>query len=233
MDHNSMTLVTAFIAGNVSFLSPCVLPMLPTYAAFLAGTGIKPIESTGDKWLFRYNALCFLSGFTVVFVVMGATASYFGQMFVDYQQIVRQSGAIFMVIMGFHVLGVLKVSLLQRDFRPLLVTTLRGPVGAFILGVTFTVGWTPCIGPILASILFYASTTATLSQGVLLLFVYAMGFCIPFLVLALLLDKYLYKVRSLYKWLPVVQQASGVILIVAGIIIYFDLMQKVLGVIWG
>ncbi|MBP2626969.1 MAG: cytochrome c biosis protein transrane region [Firmicutes bacterium] len=227
---NNITLITAFIAGVISFLSPCVLPVLPTYTAFLAGT--KTTDVMESKWGFLLNALCFLSGFTIVFVVMGATASYFGQVFLDYQDVIRQSGAVFMVIMGFHLLGFLEITALQREYRPLLTNTLHGPIGAFILGVAFTTGWTPCIGPILTSILVYASTTATLGQGALLLFVYAMGFCIPFLIVAFLLNKYLYKVRRLYKWLPFVQQSSGVVLIVAGIILYFDLMQKVLGVVY-
>lgn len=230
---NNLTLITVFIAGAVSFLSPCVLPVLPTYTAFLAGAGIKTTEVMKSRWGFLFNALCFLSGFTIVFVVMGATASYFGQIFLDYQEVIRQSGAVFMVLMGFHLFGFFKIPALQREYRPFLTSTLRGPIGAFILGVAFTAGWTPCIGPILASILVYASTTATLGQGALLLFVYAMGFCIPFLIMALLLNKYLYKVRSVYKWLPIVQRSSGVVLIVTGIIIYFDLMQKVLGVVWG
>jgi len=230
---NNITLITAFIAGVVSFLSPCVLPMLPTYTAFLAGTGTTTTTVMSNKWGFILNILCFLSGFIIVFVVMGATASYFGQVFLDYQQVIRQIGAFFMVIMGGHLLGLFQFTVLQREYRPLLTTTLGGPIGAFILGVAFTVGWTPCIGPILASILVYASTAATLGQGALLLFVYAVGFCVPFLLVALLLNKYLYKVRRVYKWLPVVQRASGIVLIVAGIIIYFDLMQKMLGIIWG
>jgi len=232
MDDN-ITLITAFIAGTVSFLSPCVLPVLPTYTAFLAGTGTKTTGVMKSKWGFLLNALCFLSGFTIVFVVMGATASYFGQVFLDYQEVIRQIGAVFMVIMGGQLLGIFQFTVLQREYRPLLTTTLSGPVGAFILGVAFTAGWTPCIGPILASILVYASTSATLGQGALLLFVYAMGFCMPFLIVALLLNKYLYKVRKIYRWLPLVQQASGVVLIIAGIVIYFDLMQKVLGMVWG
>ena len=230
---NNITLITAFIAGAVSFLSPCVLPVLPTYTAFLAGTGTNKTDVISNKWSFLLNALCFLGGFTLVFVMMGATASYFGQVFLDYQEVIRQTGAVFMVIMGGHLLGIFRVAVLQREYRPLLTTTLGGPIGAFVLGVAFTAGWTPCIGPILASILVYASTTATLGQGALLLFVYAMGFCVPFLIVALLLNKYLYKVKKLYKWLPFVQQASGVVLIAAGIIIYFDLMQKVLGAVWG
>jgi len=228
---NNITLITAFIAGTVSFLSPCVLPVLPTYTAFLAGTRVTDVMSS--QWRFILNALCFLSGFTLVFVVMGATASYFGQIFLDYQDVIRQSGAVFMIIMGGHLLGIIKVTALQREYRPLLATTLGGPIGAFILGVAFTAGWTPCSGPILASILVYASTTETLGQGALLLFAYAMGFCVPFLIVALLLNKYLYKVRKIYKWLPFVQRLSGVVLIIAGIIIYFDLTQKVLGIVWG
>lgn len=230
---NNMTLITAFIAGAVSFLSPCVLPVLPTYTAFLAGTGTNTTAVMNNKWGFLINALCFLSGFTIVFVVMGATASYFGQVFLDYQEVIRQGGAVFMVIMGGHLLGLFKFTVLQREYRPLLTTTLGGPIGAFILGVAFTAGWTPCIGPILASILVYASTTGTLGQGALLLFVYAMGFCVPFLIVALLLNNYLCKVRRLYKWLPVVQQLSGIVLIIVGIIIYFDWMQKILGAVWG
>jgi len=230
---NDITFITAFIAGAVSFLSPCVLPVLPTYTAFLAGTGTTTTNIMSNRWGFILNVLCFLSGFTIVFVVMGATASYFGQVFLDYQDAIRQTGAIFMVVMGAHLLGLFRMTVLQREYRPLLATTLGGPIGSFVLGVAFTAGWTPCIGPILASILIYASTAATLGQGALLLFVYAMGFCVPFLIVALVLNKYLCKVRRLYKWLPLVQQVSGVVLIVVGIIIYFDLMQRVLGTIWS
>jgi len=229
---DKVTLLTAFIAGGVSFVSPCVLPLLPTYTAFLAGTSSKTIDGITNRWKLLINALCFLSGFTIVFVVMGATASYFGQIFFDYQQMIRQFGAVFMVFMGIHLLGLLKVTILQREYRPLFVNTLRGPVGAFILGATFTAGWTPCIGPILSSILLYASTTETLQQGAFLLFIYSMGFCVPFLFMALLLNKYLHKMKKIYKWLPLVQQLSGFVLIMTGIILYFDLMQKMLGYIW-
>jgi len=231
--NDNITLIAAFIAGAISFLSPCVLPVLPTYTAFLAGEGTTTANTASNRSGFILNTLCFLSGFTIVFVLMGATASYFGQIFLDYQEVIRKSGALFMIIMGGHLLGVFRVAALQREYRPRLTTTLGGPVGAFILGVAFTAGWTPCIGPILTSILVYASTTATLGQGALLLFVYAMGFCSPFLIVALLLNKYLYKVRKIYKWLPLVQQISGAVLIMVGIIIYFDLMQKILGAVWG
>ncbi len=230
---NSITFISAFAAGLVSFLSPCVLPILPTYSAFLAGTGTASLPGARDKWRLLINAVFFLSGFTLIFVAMGATASYFGQVLSQYQGIIRRIGAIFMVLMGLHLLQVIRFSVLHREYRPFLANTFQGPGGAFILGIAFTVGWTPCIGPILASVLVYAGTTATLGQGVLLLLIYALGFSIPFLTIAVLLNKYVCQTRKLYKWLPLVQQASGVVLIITGMIMYFDLMQKGLGMIWN
>jgi cytochrome c-type biogenesis protein len=236
MDQNHVTLLTAFIAGFLSFLSPCVIPVLPTYTAFLTGAGRQGTgagSKEGDNWHFLLHASCFFCGFILVFVVMGATASYFGQVFLVYQQIIRQVGAFFMVLMGLHLLGVLKVSWLEREYRPLLTNTLQGPIGAFILGVAFTAGWTPCTGPILASILLYASVTTSLQEGALLLFVYAMGFSVPFLLVSVLFKNYFYKVRKIVRWLPLLHRLAGVVLLIIGVILYFDLMQRVFGFLWG
>jgi cytochrome c-type biogenesis protein len=231
MDNQNVTLLTAFIAGMLSFLSPCILPVFPTYMAILAGTGSKK-EDDGIPWHFLRNASCFLCGFILVFVVMGATASYFGQIFIDYQELIRQIGAVFMVVMGIHLLGILKIRWLEREYRPLLTSTFQGPAGAFILGIAFTAGWTPCTGPILAAILVYASAANTLGQGTLLLLLYALGFSIPFLIVALLFNNYFYRIRQLYKWLPLIQQLAGIVLAIVGTIMYFDLMQRVLSIIW-
>ncbi|MBP2634978.1 MAG: dipZ [Firmicutes bacterium] len=230
MDY-SVTLITVFGAGIVSFLSPCVLPMLPTYTALLAGTGTR--EHSGERWRFLINAVSFLSGFTLCFVAMGATASYIGELLFNYQEVIRKVGAAFMVIMGLQVLGVLKLPGLGCEYRPWLQGAFAGPGGAFMLGLAFTAGWTPCTGPILATILMYAGTAATVAQGAFLLFVYAMGFCLPFLLAAVVINRYVNKIQRLYKWLPVIQQAAGIILIVAGIMMYFDLMQKAVGIISG
>jgi cytochrome c-type biogenesis protein len=228
MDY-SLTLLTVFGAGFASFLSPCVLPMLPTYTAFLAGAGGKTAAG-GSRWTFLVNAVSFLSGFTILFVVMGATASYIGELFLDYQEIIRKTGAIFMVIMGMQILGIIRLPGLEREYRPFLNNTFSGPFGAFLVGLAVTAGWTPCTGPILATVLMYAGATATVSQGAFLLFVYAMGFCLPFLVFSFLINRYLYKLQSISKWLPLIQQAAGVVLIIAGISIYFDLLQKGIGI---
>lgn len=228
MDYN-ITFVTVFGAGVVSFLSPCVLPMLPTYTALLAGTGRQNIKA--GRWGFMMNALSFLSGFTLFFVAMGATASYVGELFINYQDIIRKVGALFMVVMGLQILGLLKIPGLEREYRPFLNGTFAGPIGSFLLGLACTAGWTPCTGPILATVLIYAGTTSTVGQGAFLLFIYAMGFCLPFLLLAMLLNSYMNKIKGIYKWLPIVQKAAGIILIVAGIVIYFEWMHKGLGLI--
>jgi cytochrome c-type biogenesis protein len=222
-------LMTVFGAGVISFLSPCVLPLLPTYTALLAGTGAG--KQPGERWRFMLNAVSFLSGFTLCFVAMGATASHIGELLFNYQEVIRKAGAVFMVIMGLQVLGVLRLPGLGREYRPWLQGSFAGPGGAFMLGLAFTAGWTPCTGPILATILMYAGSTATVAHGAFLLFVYAMGFCLPFLVAAVVVNRYVNKMKRLYKWLPVIQQAAGIILIAAGIMMYFDLMQKVVGII--
>lgn len=230
MTGENVTLLTAFAAGLLSFLSPCVLPVVPTFSALLAGTE-TPQEKAGIRfWL---NAACFLLGFTLVFVVMGATASFFGQLLLEHQRLIQKTGAVFMVLMGLHLTGFFSVGLLQREYRPLLKYTFQGPLGAFLLGIAFTFGWTPCTGPILATILVYAGSTATLTQGALLLFIYSMGFCLPFLALAAVIRRYLVSLNSFYVWLPSIRRVAGIILILIGLTIFFDLMQKWLGFIWS
>lgn len=229
---SNMSWLTAFGAGLVSFLSPCVLPMVPTYTAFLAGSSVDGADRP-EQWRFFLNSFCFLTGFTVVFVAMGATASLFGQFFFDYQDSIRKFGALFMIVMGLQMAGVFRFTSLSREYRPLLATTLQGPVGAFVLGIAFTAGWTPCTGPILASILMYAAAADTVSQGALLLFVYALGFTVPFFIIALLMNRYLSTIKTMYRWLPAIQRCAAVILIIAGILVYFDFVQTVISYFWN
>ena len=224
--------LSAFAAGLISFLSPCVAPLLPTYTAFLAGSGAAEGEKP-SQWRFFLNSFCFLTGFTVVFVAMGATASLLGQFFFDYQEEIRKFGAVFMILMGMQLLGVFRLSFLQREYRPLLTNSFHGPLGAFLLGIAFTAGWTPCTGPILASILMYAGANATMMQGALLLFVYALGFTVPFFMIAFLLNRYLAGIKRLYRWLPVIQRGAAVVLILVGVGMYFDLITKMLGYMWN
>lgn len=220
------------MAGIASLLSPCVLPLLPTYFAFLGGnSGSMASEESSSQWVLLRNSFFFLCGFTMVFVMMGASASFIGQLFFSYQEMIRKIGAVFMIIMGIQLTGFLTISLLQQERRPLLNYTFRGPIGSFIFGAAVTAGWTPCIGPILASILMYASTEEMVHHGAILLFVYAMGFCLPFILLAFLYNKFLFRLSSIYSWLPWIQRISGIAIILVGIAIYFDLMNTLLAIL--
>lgn len=228
----SITYIAAFAAGAASFLSPCVLPVIPTYVAYLAGVTATTTLDQDKKAYLAINSCSFLLGFIVVFVLMGASASYVGQSFAEHQEIIRKLGAIFMFMMGFKLLGVIRLGLLEREYRLLeFNSTFDGPVGAFILGIAFTTGWTPCVGPILSTILVYAATGATVQQGALLLFVYSVGFCLPFIIIALLFTKVSPFLRSIYKWMSCIQRIAGIMLIVASVIIYYDLMQRILALL--
>jgi len=230
MELGNITIFAAFIAGLLSFASPCVLPMLPTFSAMLAGT--VPGQEN-QSWKIYLNTLCFLAGFTVVFMIMGATASLLGEWFFDHQEGIRKIGAFLIIVMGLMSSGLIRITPLEREYRPFLVRTFHGPFGAFLLGISFTVGWTPCTGPILATILLYAGGAATVGIGALLLVVYAMGFSIPFFLLVVILRRYLFRIRNIYEWLPMLQQMSGYLLIVIGVFIWMDWMEKGLGIFWS
>jgi len=230
MELGNITIFAAFIAGLLSFASPCVLPMLPTFSAMLSGT--VPGQEN-QSWKIYLNTLCFLAGFTVVFMIMGATASLLGEWFFDHQEGIRKIGAFLIIVMGLMSSGLIRITPLEREYRPFLVRTFHGPFGAFLLGISFTVGWTPCTGPILATILLYAGGAATVGIGALLLVVYAMGFSIPFFLLVVILRRYLFRIRNIYEWLPMLQQMSGYLLIVIGVFIWMDWMEKGLGIFWS
>ena len=230
MDSSEVTLAAAFAAGVVSFVSPCVLPVVPVYMAMLTGAG------EGEKvtrWRFIVNGTFFMLGFTLVFMAMGATASLLGQVFLDYQDILRKAGAIFIILMGAQLLGLLRLPGLERNWHWSPSGALRGPLGAFLLGLAFTAGWTPCIGPILAAILTYAGMDGEVSHGLYLLLAYSAGFALPFLVFAFFCQRYLPQVRALYRWLPVLQKIAGAILVIAGIMLYLNWLQRGLGIIFG
>lgn len=225
----NITILAAFVGGILSFLSPCVLPLLPIYSAMLAGSAAKEDSS----WRIYINAVCFLMGFTLVFIIMGATASLLGQWFLDHQPEIRKIGALLIIIMGISLSGLIRITPLEREYRPFLSRSFHGSFGSFLLGVSFTVGWTPCTGPILASILLYAGGTPTVASGALLLLVYAMGFSVPFFLLAVILRKYLSRIRKFYEWLPQIQRVTGYILIVIGVFMWMDWLQKGLGIFWS
>ena len=227
---DNITLVSIFAAGMLSFFSPCVPPMLPTFSLILADSvdGQKK-----NPWNIYINSICFLCGFTFIFLLMGATASLVGQWFLNYQDTVRKIGAVIIFIMGLLLAGVFNTSILGRDFRPFLRHKFRGPLGSFLLGLAFTTGWTPCTGPILATILIYAGATSTVGMGILFLLVYSLGFSIPFFVIGIIFRKYLPRMHWLYEWLPLIQKVVGYLLIILSIFIWMDWLEKGLGLLFA
>ena len=226
MEIGNMTIMAVFLGGFLSFLSPCVLPLLPTFSAILAGSVADEADKPRNIYI---NTLCFLTGFTLIFIAMGATASFVGQWFFDYQPVLKKVGAVMIILMGVFLSGLIKFTPMQREYRPFLKKTFRGPFGSFLLGMAFTIGWTPCTGPILATILLYAGGTNTVGMGSFLLLVYAMGFSIPFFLLAVVLRKYIFCIRNIYEWLPKIQKIAGYMLILIGIFIWMDWIEKGLG----
>lgn len=222
----NITGLAAFVGGMLSFASPCVLPLLPTFSAVLAES---VDEQETHSWGIYINTLSFIAGFTLTFMIMGATASLLGEWFFDYQAQLKKIGAVLIIIMGLVLSGLIRLTPLEKEYRPFLSRAFKGPFGAFLLGISFTVGWTPCTGPILATILLYAGGTATVETGSLLLFIYAMGFSVPFFLLAVVLRRYLFRVRKIYQWLPAIQRGAGYLLIITGIFIWMDWLEKGLG----
>ena len=229
MPIDNITIASIFFAGVLSFFSPCVLPMLPIYSLMLA-------ESVDGKkknsWNIYINSICFLFGFTLIFLLMGATTSFLGQFFLNYQNELRKAGAIIIFFMGLALTGVLNTSLLGREFRPFLGHKFKGPLGSFLLGIAFTTGWTPCIGPILTTILVYAGRTTTVETGILFLLIYSMGFSIPFFLISTILRSFLPKMRYLYKYLPLIQKIIGYIFIILSILLWLNIISKVTGFIY-
>ncbi|MBX3142811.1 MAG: cytochrome c biogenesis protein CcdA [Trueperaceae bacterium] len=206
------TLPLAFLAGVLSFLSPCVLPLVPSYLAFVGGS------ADAKRAVLIRNSLFFILGFSLVFIALGASASALGAALRSNLTLLTTFGGMLVIAMGLVMLGVIKVPWVYRDARPQYRGESRTPWGAMLLGMAFAAGWTPCIGPILGAILTLAGAGGTLAHGVGLLAVYALGLGVPFLLAALLLEPFMRFSQRFRRYLPLVERGSGVLLVVAGLL---------------
>ncbi len=206
------TLSLAFAAGLLSFLSPCVLPLVPSYLAYVGGSA-----DSKRRVLIR-NSLMFIAGFSLIFIALGASASAVGALLRDYRPILITIGGVLVIGFGLMMLGVLRLPLLYRDTRARVTGDTTTPWGALLLGMAFAAGWTPCIGPVLGAILTLAGAGGTLGQGVALLAVYALGLAIPFLIAALALEPFVRASARFRRYLPWVERGAGALLLVAGLL---------------
>ncbi|WP_299671824.1 cytochrome c biogenesis CcdA family protein [uncultured Roseobacter sp.] len=220
-----VTFLGAWLAGLLSFLSPCILPMVPFYLSYLAGVGMNQIsaetEISGAVRLRAFlAACCFALGVITVFMGLGATATAFGQMVREYFDVLRWVAAAIIIAMGLHFLGVVRIGLLYRQYRADAGATSHvSLLGAFVIGLAFAFGWTPCVGPVLAAILFTAAGQDTAAQGASLLFIYGLGMTLPFVLAALFIGPFMSWMTRFRRHLGLIEKAMGALLVLFGVLI--------------
>ncbi len=225
MPPESIGITLAFTAGILSFLSPCVLPLIPSYIGFITGLSLE--EASSKRWLATGHALMFVAGFTVIFVALGASATTIGWLLNYHRVWIERIGGLLIIVFGLYLLGVFRFRALEQERRLHLTAKPLGFLGSGFVGVAFGAGWTPCIGPILGGVLAYASATATVGQGMMLLLVYSLGLGLPFIVAALAIERFIDWFQRYRRFIPVVTRASGVLLVLVGLLLatgYFSML---------
>jgi cytochrome c-type biogenesis protein len=216
----SIGLALAFGAGLLSFISPCVLPLIPSYLTFVTGVGFDELGNSRRAAL--VHALLFVLGFTLIFVALGASATVLGRLLLAYRVWITRIGGALIVLFGLYLLGIVRVPSFDRERRVHLANKPVGYLGTVFVGIAFGAGWTPCLGPILGAILTYTAATADLSRGLPLLLAYSLGLAIPFLLAAVAVERFLETVTRLRPHLARVSQVSGVILVIVGVLMMLD-----------
>lgn len=214
-----ISMVLAFSAGLLSFLSPCVLPLVPAYVSFLTGAAAKDLSYGRAKLYTFYKAFGFTLGFSIIFIIMGLSITTLGRYFDRYHEYIRIAGGILVIVFGLHLTGLLKIKFLYYEKRVAEPSKLGSSASSVLLGMAFATGWTPCIGPILTSILVYAGSMNTILKGTLLLVSYSIGMAVPFIFTALAIESFSKYFRGILKYMPAISIVSGLLVIAVGFII--------------
>lgn len=217
---SNVSLVVAFSGGLVSFLSPCVLPLVPAYISYITGCTIDELKNKKSKLYVFYRSIGFILGFSFIFIVMGATVTSRGKIFIKNQVIYRKIAGILIFVFGLHITGIFKIKLFYYEKKFLSFKNNNGIFGAFLMGMSFAAGWTPCVSYILSPILAYAGSLETINKGILLLSAYSLGLAVPFVLTALAIESLSDKLKKLNKYLPIISIFSGIIMIIMGILIF-------------
>ncbi len=223
----TISMAVAASAGLLSFLSPCVLPLVPSYLAFVAGTSLGDLRERPRgtvRLTLLLNALGFIVGFSLVFIAMGAAVTLVGGWLLTYRGPVQKTGGVLIILFGLYLIGVLRIPFLMRQFHLPLSSRPAGILGSVAVGVTFGAGWTPCVGPVLGAILTLAGTTQTVGDGAALLAAYAAGLGVPFFAAALAVDRFLAFFGRFRRFLPIVDRVAGVLLVGVGLLLVLNYM---------
>ena len=229
--HNLPLPLAAFLAGILSFLSPCVLPLVPGYVSLISGASVEDLQNQDRRVLgtVMLHSVTFVLGFSVVFIALGAVATSIGQVVNEYHSLLSKIAGIIVIIFGLHLTGLLKIKALYADKRMHDVKGSASAWGSFAVGFAFAFGWTPCIGPILATILVLASAQGTVFKGIVLLAVYSLGLAVPFLLTSLGVDRFLAFYGRFRRHLHTVEVISGILLIAVGILIFLNNLRLLSG----
>lgn len=213
-------------AGFLSFFSPCILPLIPAYITYITGTTME--EELEDKKLFALmRTLGFVIGFSAIFMIMGVSASFIGKLFIRYKDVFSKVSGILIIVFGLKMIGILKLNFLNKEIRMKSPQKISNWFGSVLMGFAFGAGWTPCFGAVLGSILIYASATSTVSKGFYLLLAYSIGMGIPFIITALIIHKFSKILIKYERFIPYVTKFSAVIMIVFGILVFFNKMTLI------
>jgi cytochrome c-type biogenesis protein len=212
----------ALVAGLLSFVSPCVLPLVPPYLCYIGGVSLDQLTGDAPEGVARHrialSAFTFVLGFSTVFVALGATASVIGRLIASYLDVLAIVAGVIIIIMGLHFLGVFKIHLMHRQARMEVRNHPAGPLGAYIVGLAFAIGWTPCIGPVLAAILAVAGSEQTVTRGAGLLAVYSLGLGLPFIAAGFFAGTFMHFMRHFRQHVGTVEKVMGGLLVVTGIL---------------
>lgn len=227
---SNISFVIAFSAGFLSFVSPCVLPLVPSYVSYITGLSLDDLCASQDKRRTREiaikNSLMFIMGFSSIFMLFGASTTYIGQFFLSHQVIIRQIGGALIILFGLYIMGLFNFAVLARDARFHFQSKPAGYLGSYFVGVAFGAGWTPCVGPILGSILVYASTSGSVLTGVELLAVYSLGLGLPLLLASLGVQTFLNYFQKTKRYMNWISRASGAFLVAVGIMIFTNSLTQ-------
>ncbi len=224
MAPESLTVLVAFTAGLLSFLSPCVLPLVPSYLTFITGLGLEDASRARRTTL--THALLFVLGFSLIFVLLGAGASALGQLMLAYRVWIARIGGVLMILMGLWMMGVVRMDALQQERRVHLSDKPLGYLGTVVVGIAFGAGWTPCLGPTLGAILVLAANQSEMAKGITLLTAYSAGLAVPFLLSALAVERFLAFFQKFKRNLGTVNRIAGSLLIIVGVLMLTGWFQR-------
>ena len=221
-------ILASLLAGILTFISPCILPLIPVYITLVTGLSVEELDNKKNLLSVFLSSICFVLGFTTVFVFLGLSVTFIGQFFLNNMDILRTIGGIIIIIFALHLIGIFKIKLLYKQFSWIdKIKRTSNYFTIYLIGCAFALSWTPCVDPILASILIMAATQGTIAKGTTLLLIYSLGLAIPFILTALFINRFFSLFNKLKQYYKIIEIISGILLIVIGILIISGGFNKI------